>query len=457
MCVDNGLTELQANFLYWQSRALRAQGQTGDSIEHARQALQILGDNTNPHLRGLLHAYLGSVSDSLPVDELNQHLTEALHIAENNGLPDVKVKALLEMARLAIYRTDRPSETLNYARQAAKIAAANAYYNEQVAACRQEAFANLRMGKFEEALALDQQAVDIARQHDLPIPLHLALFSLSVSWSSGMNNPARGMEALQESLTVARQYHFRPSRNVYGALFNITFALGMWEECRKAQNAFYEAVSNSYPRGLGYHLRMQGHELFALGQYENAAEAYRSAIAMYRKYSPDGRDVRTVEPYLGQALIEAGEPLAARPLLEDACDFWKGRQSSRYARGLCALAALSLKRGDCAQAIPLLRQALTAVEHAAADQPWPVRPQVSQMLGRALLMNGDREEALIHARWAYDCYKQMGHFLTGDAAYTLGQVYDALKKPELTGPCFVEARQKWTGLGLEHRLALFEK
>ena len=83
---------------------------------------------------------------------------------------------------------------------------------------------------------------------------------------------------------------------------------------------------------------MKGHEFYATGDYENAVEAYRSAIAMYRKYSPDGRDVRTVEPYLGLALVEAGDDLAARPLLEDACDFWKGRQASRYARGLCALA-----------------------------------------------------------------------------------------------------------------------
>lgn len=454
LCGDNGLHGLQAHFLYWQSRAIRAQGLAGESVDLARRALQILGDDSNPRLRGLLHAYLGSVSDSLPVEELNRHLTEALHIAENNGLPDVKVKALLEMAGLAIYRTDRPSETLNYARQAVKIAAVNGMYNEQVTACRHEAFASLRLGKFEEALALDQQAVDIARQHELPVPLHLALFSLSISWASGMNNPARGLEVLHESLAVAKQYNFRPSRNVFGALFNVTFALGRWEESREAQEKFYEAISSTYPRGLGYHMRMKGHDFYAMGAYENAVDAYRNAIEMYRKHSPDSRDIRTVEPYLGLALVEAGDDLAARPLLEDACDFWKGRQSSRYARGLCALAALYLKRGDCAQAIPLLRQALVAVERAAADQPWPVRPQVSLMLGRALLMNGDREEALVHAHWAYDQYKHMGHFLTGDAVYALGQVYEAMKKPDLAGPCFVEARQKWTDLELEHRLAL---
>ena len=210
LCAENELPELQAHFLYWQSRVLRAQGQVGNSVALARRALQILGSDTNSRLRGLLHAYLGSVSDALPVDELNQHLTEALHIAENNGLPDVKVKALLEMARLAIYRTDRPSETLNYARQAAKIAAANGLFNEQVAACRHEAFANLRMGKFEEALALDQQAVDIARQHELPIPLHLALFSLSVSWSSGMNKPARGLEVLHRVTGGCQTISFPP-------------------------------------------------------------------------------------------------------------------------------------------------------------------------------------------------------------------------------------------------------
>jgi predicted ATPase len=454
LCEQYGLTELNANFLYWESRVQRALGLAGESVILARKALQILGSDTNPRLRGLLHAYLGSVSDSLPVDELNRHLTEALYIAENNSLVDVKVKALLEMAGLAIFRTDRPSETLNYARQAVKIAAANNMFIEQVTACRQEAFACLRMGKFDEALALDQQAVELARKHDLPVALHLALFSLSVSLSSGMDNPTQGLEALHESLEIARQYTFRPSRNVYGQLFNITFALGRWEEASAAQKKFYEAISNSYQRGLGYHLRMKGHEFFALGQYEMAVDTYRSAIDMYRKYSPDGRDMHTVEPYLGLALVEAGDDLAARPILEEACDFWKGRQSSRYARGLCALATLHLKRGDCDQAIPLLRQALTAVEYSASDQPWPVRAQVSFVLGRALLMNGDKQEALIHAQWAYDRYKYMSHFLTGDAAYWLAQVYKEQNKTDLANASLVEARQKWTDLGLEHRLKL---
>lgn len=457
LCQQHDLNELRANFCYWQSRALRTLGQAGESVEMARRALTILDQGGNPRLRGLLHAYLGSVSDSLPVDELNQHLNEALQIAERNHLPDVKVKALLEMAGMAVYRTDRPADTLNYARQAAKLAAANGMYNDQVTACRQEAFACLRLGRFDDALSLDQQAVDLARHHGLPVALHLALFSLALSWSTGMDNPNKGLELLHESLEIAEQNGFKPSRNVHGALFNITFALGRWDEAREARENFYTAIATSYPRALGLYLRMKGHELFAQGQYENAVEAYRSAIEMYHKHSPDGRDARTVEPYLGMALVEAGEDLAARPLLEDTCDFWKGRQPSRHARSLCALATLFLKRGESSQAIPLLRQALIAVERSPSDQPWPVRPQVSMMLGRALMMNGEYEEALVHAQWAHEHYRRMNHFLTGDAAYWLGQIFIHLRKPDLAGPYLNEARQRWVDLGLKHRMPWLEE
>lgn len=444
--------DARAHFLYWQSRGLRATGQTGQSVAIARKALQLLEETSTPRLRGLLNAYLGSVSDSLPVNELNHFLSEALRIADNNNLPDVKVKALLEMAGLAVYRTDRPADTLKYARQAAKIAESSAMYNELVTAHRQQAFACLRLGLFEDALAQDQMAVDLARQHGLPVALHLALFSLALSYASGMDHLAKGLELLHESLEVAEQYNFRPSRNVYGALFNVSFAAGRWEEARDAQNKFYNAVSSSYLRGLGYHLRMKGHELFATGQYEQALDAYHGAVDMYRKYSPDGRDVHTVEPYLGLTLVEIGDDLAARPLLEQSSDFWKGRQASRYARSQCALATLHLNRDECDQAITILRQAYVAVERSASDQPWPVKPQVSMLLSRALAMNGDREEALMRAQWAYDHYKRMGHFLTGDAAFWLGKAYAGVGRVEEAASSAIEARQKWVDLGLEHRL-----
>lgn len=444
-------SDARANFLYWQSRALRATGQTGQSVDIARRALQLLEDTSAPRLRGLLNAYLGSVSDSLPVNELENFLNEALRISENNNLPDVKVKALLEMAGLAVYRTDRPADTLRYARQAAKIAETSAMFNEQVTAHRQQAFACLRLGRFDEALEQDQRAVDLARQHGLPVALHLALFSLALSWASGMENLPKALELLHESLTVADQYNFRPSRNVYGALFNVSFASGRWEEAREAQSKFYNAVSSTYPRGLGYHLRMKGHELFAMGQYEEALDAYRGSIDLYRKHSPDGRDIHTVEPYLGLTLVEVGDDLAARPILEQSSDFWKGRQASRYARSLCALAVLHLNRGDGAQAITILRQAHVAVERSASDQPWPVKPQVSMLLSRALAMNGDHEEALLRAQWAYESYKRMGHFLTSDAAFWLGKAYASVNRTGVADTCFIEARQKWADLGLMHR------
>ena len=88
------------------------------AIKHVTGRADYTDDLAEPY--GLLHAYLGSVSDSLPVEELTQHLNEALHIAEINNLVDVKVKALLEMGGLAVFRTDRPLDTLNYARQAAR-------------------------------------------------------------------------------------------------------------------------------------------------------------------------------------------------------------------------------------------------------------------------------------------------------------------------------------------------
>jgi tetratricopeptide (TPR) repeat protein len=199
-------------------------------------------------------------------------------------------------------------------------------------------------------------------------------------------------------------------------------------------------------------MRMTGHELLARGEFEPAAAAYRQAIALYQQYSPDERDVRTVEPYLGWAMIEAGDDLAARPLLENACDFWKGRQESRYARALCFLSTHFLRRGNSEQAIPLLRQALIAIEKTTSDLPWPVRPQVSLTLARALLMAGEKEEALSHAQWAYDCYKRMGHFLCGASAFWLGKVYEGFHKPALSDRFYQEARLRWTDLGLEHLL-----
>jgi tetratricopeptide (TPR) repeat protein len=457
ICEQYNLPEPNAGFHYWQARALRALNQNRESIEAAQKALNLLGTECNSRLHGLLHAYLGGVSDSLPLDALNQHLDESLRIAETGCFPDVKVKALLEKAGLAIYRTDHPAETLEHARKAAEIAADNGMFNEQVTACRLEAFAHLRLGHFNEALTCDQKAVDTARQHGLPVALHLALFSLSISWASGMDNPAKGIELLHESLEVARQYNFLPSRNVFGALFNIAFAVGQWDEARDAQLQFYKSIIPTYPRGMGYHLRMRGHDLLAHGQSAAAVEAYQEAIILYRKHSPDNRDVRTVEPYLGQALVESGSDLAARSLLEDTCDFWKGRQSSRYARSLCALAEISLKRGDCKQAIPLLRQALLAAEGSASEHPWPIRPQVSLLLTRALLLNQEPEEAILHAQWAHERYKRMGHYLSGDAAYWLGQVYLAFDKPRLADTYLIEARQKWTDLGLDHRLELISE
>lgn len=448
-----GLPELAAHFCYWQARSLRALGQTGESVEAASRAVRILGDQAEPRLRGLLHAYLGSVSDSLPLNELNWHINEALRIAETNNLADVRVKALLELSGLAIYRTDQPGDTLKHAQEAARIAAENGMYNELVMALRQEAFAHLRLGQFEKALACDQKAVGIARQQGLPVALHLALFSLGLSWANGMENPARGLELLHESLETAQRHHFSPSRNVYGAQFNLAFALGRWSEAREAQENFHKAAASTYPRGLGYYMRMKGHDFFVHGQYEAAVEAYQGAIDMFRQYSPDGRDARTVEPYLGMAMIAAGKDLAARPLLEEVCDFWKGRQPAQYAIGLCALAAYHLNRKAREQAVALMRQALTAVETSAADFPWPVRPQVSLMLARALLMNDEPGEALLHAQWAYDHYKRMGHFLTGEAAFWLGKIHASLRHSLETEACLIEARQRWTDLELPHEIA----
>ncbi|GAP15981.1 protein containg AAA ATPase domain [Longilinea arvoryzae] len=449
LCEELRQPVMHAYFHYWQARSLRCLGRISESVETAKLALELLtGQPDTARLAGLLHAYLGSVSDSLSLDDQRQHLLTALEIADQHGLPDVRARALIEQAWIAINRLDQPQQAVKFAQQAARDAREHNLLNEQVSCLRLEAFGYLRLDQGHEAFSKDEEAVALARQHGLPVALHLALYSQSFSAACGLGDLQRALQALSESIAIAGQYHFPVSRNLWGQWFNLNFSLGRWDEARRGRDNLYASLGSSYQRGLGYDYCLQGHLAFGQGQLEQAIEFYRKSIAMYNRYSPDERDTRSVEPYLGAALVKMGHCDSAREIVQRALTYWDGRYPARHANCLRILADIDLSAGKTEEAIRQLHAAESAAAGAAAEYPWPVQPQIQTSLARACIAAGRGGDAIQSALAAYQSYSATGHFLRGEAAYLAGQAYATDGKPELAIGYFNEARDTLEKLGL---------
>lgn len=443
---------MHASFHYWQARSLRCLGRTSESVETASLALELLsGQPEEARLAGLLHAYLGSVSDSLSIDDQHHHLQTALEIAGQHNLPDVRVRALIEQAWIAINRLDQPQQAVKLAQQAAREARERKLLNEQVSCLRLEAFGYLRLNQGHEAYSKDEEGVELARQHGLPVALHLALYSQSYSAACGLGDVQRALQVLGEAIATADQYHFPVSRNLWGQWFNLNFSLGRWEEARRGRDQVYASLGSASQRGLGYDYCLQGHLAAGLGQLEQAIEFYRKAIAMYNRYSADERDARAVEPFLADVFQRNGNPDQARKAVQRPLQYWKDRYPSRYANCLRILAEIDLSAGKIDSAISQLQVAETAAAGTVMEFPWPVIPQIQTSLARACIAAGRNEEAVQHALAAYQGYAGIEHFLRGDAAFLVAQAYTAGAKPELAIGYYNKASEIWEGLGIPHR------
>lgn len=454
LCVELGLKEKQAAFLYWRSRVLSVRNDFMGAYQTIVKAIDLLGDSPlDPVLQGHLFTRLGSLYGTIPSSELRAAHNKALTIATENNLPELQMEALLAQGWVALNQ-ESSDEAFRLGEQGLGIAQRYNLLNGQIASHRLLVYAGHRLNRGEEALLHSEEAVKLARKYGLPGDLHQTLYDLSFSWRLARQEWPKSLELAREAVQVAETYRFEVNQKILSGWFEIAFALGMWAEATEILGRYRKNLLPSAHRGWGFLYRRQGHLAFARGLVTEAVTLYEQGLGTLQQYSPEEDDAKRVQPYLGLALVEAGRVAEGQKHLGEAYHFWKDRSPARTARCLHGLARAELALEHPHQAVTFLQEASSlaeAIQHNESTA-WPIRPQIAMDFGLALLQAGKVEEALEQSLAGYDLLKRWGHFLFGRAAFIVGQILVAQERRDEALVYLRQAHDDWVRLELEHHL-----
>jgi predicted ATPase len=439
-----------ARFLYWHSLSLYREGDVGASVPLVRKAISILGENSGDHrLLALLYVRLGASYRVLPAAEAKQALFTAIAMAQGANLPDVKATALTEMAGIAVNHDFAHETALAYAEEAFQITRQQGLIYEQLRALEWLSHASRFLQRGTDAIRYDQQAVEIALRSGLPRAQVNAYHCLANSQREVSHDWCASLETARKAVEIADRFQFPIVYGVFTDWFNAAFGLGLWDEARQAQarNRQLLETYSSYVRQWGFYWWREGLIAYTHGRCSEAIDQYEKALAAFGGESLSERDVNYVLPDLALARMSCNEGEGACTAIDSALAYWQTKDAAWHARCLRVRSCIDMTLGDPTQALARLQLALP-LSTTYAYHPWPDHAHVPSNLALALLMLSRPAEALDFAWQGYRGLKQIGHFLTGEAAYIMARVLAALGRTDESERYLAELFECQKQLGL---------
>lgn len=443
--------------LYWCAKITQLSRNIGMAWEFLKEAIELLDvyHIENVPLQAKLYAMVGSFYNLLPLEQVQFALDQAILLANQHDLPDIKAFALINKSWIALNHTDTPLEALTFGQEALKNAQ-TLYY--QMYSHRLLANAYRRLNRHSEALWHNQQAVQIAKQSGSPRSLHMALYSLAFSYQTYHHDILASLQMMVEAVDVANQYGFPVSQDVSGAYVDLAISLGLWEKAQAIQIQYRTRIDDTYPRSWGYYYRREGQLARARGQFQEAVNFYQQAQLTFVTPGVPIRTIQIGQIRLGFSLIATNQFEEASSLLKESLNYWQGQKHEiRIATCLWGLGQIDLAHHQPSEALAKLQEALLLVEgKILGSEIWPTWLCVCMELGRTYLVLGEFDKGLAQAMVAYDKLKQMQHFLYGEAAFTVGTLLVAQGKKEEARLYLYEARDEWQRLELTYHLPNWE-
>lgn len=246
-------------------------------------------------------------------------------------------------------------------------------------------------GAGDEAVRLSDQCVNLARGHEQPSDLVLALNTRGLV--ERQRDRYREAEAAHaEALGIARDVGDKAGQAA--SLGGLAVAVGLMGDRNRAEAFAGLAVAllREIEDMQGLADVLLGRALNALNgaDYDQLHAFGEEALALFREMGDTGRQAEVLWA-LGTAAQMQGRHEEAEPWLEESLTLRLERGDAKYAAASRAnLGVAALNRGDLVRARNLLEDALAAVRHH--DHPWEWAITQS-MLGHVELAEGNVERA----------------------------------------------------------------
>ena len=185
----------------------------------------------------------------------------------------------------------------------------------------------------------------------------------------------------------------------------------------RAEAHWREAKAGARERAAAAHLRGLGHRMAE--DYPPAIAAFREAVELDRSLRHESEDVASDLNSLAVAEEHAGDFDAAE---RDYREALRIARAVNYPEGIAAytgnLAALALSRKDWSSAEALAREALPLAETVARQELIAI---ICHLLAKALVRQGEKNEALPYALRAIEIFEKLGHPTLGTTKKILAE------------------------------------
>lgn len=262
-------------------------------------------------------------------------------------------------ARFLMYRAEQYQEAVTMAQQAASLSSAANDIAEQALAEKTLATALAFTDRYPESIDATRRALKLYRQTGDLYWQGILLGNLAFVLSDS-GNSAEALIAAGEALSIARQL-----RDDYG----IAFSQSAMGEIHQSRGEYQEALGyyfgamdqvklTPYPQVEGEVWANLGELYSQLGDMQRAADAYHRALPLVQK-SGDAINELQVLGHLGELSLNSGKLQEATAYYSQGLARAREQKLVReQAKLLIGMARTSMKEGDAATSLSLLREAV---------------------------------------------------------------------------------------------------
>lgn len=452
LCASMEMNLSHSKFLYWEAMTyyhLNQRLKSFDFLKAAYQTLKSGNQNPEPEYEGMLLVRFGVYTHILESEVGLNSINRAIKISEEHNLPNLKLHALIVKAVLSDHLGNF-SDVLEFSTEALLLAEKNNVLEAQATSHNLISKACRNQNKKEEAFYHLQKAAEISRKGGLPFRLHWILGRLAISWWEIKENPSEGLKLINDAIEISKQYSFPVNFDVALCWFILSFNLGNWDNAVKSMHIFNDS-SGDLAREQGTYYLANGHLAFAFGEYEKAIDNYKASLEKNNQLVDNERDIQRIRPFLGISLLMQGDLSNGYVELLTSEKYWRDKRDAlRYARCLRGL-ALYFSKIDIFKSEELLKRASKLTSNTFACDGWAEDASVQINLAQVLFQSNKIEEALIVGVGIYTRLKKWSHFLLGDAAILLSEVYKRKNDIFLSKRYEEEAVSDWKRLGIDRK------
>ncbi|MEM7584463.1 MAG: serine/threonine-protein kinase [Acidobacteriota bacterium] len=300
-----------------------------------------------------------------------------------------------------------------------------------------------KLGLFDDAIDLSQQALRLRRQDPQTDPARLATdINKLASSLYATGNYQQASYLFEEALTMLRRLG-KGGDTIDSILVNLAASLARQGQFREAEALYLEALElrrelfGPEDRNVATSLYSLGSLYLTTEDFEAGEPLLREALAIRSELlGTDHTQVAQVRDALGLTLHLLGRSAEARSLLERALETYRQRLGDQHAvtAGIKRnLAALMIDTGEVEAGGRLAQEALDALHRTSPDDASAIA-NVQRVLGAHVMLQGDYARAEILLLESYETLARTrgaaSHFAR-DAKRRLSALYEAWNRPEL--------------------------